>query len=248
MSALLPQYRATWETDAHRDLRKHAAEFLRKECTPNQERWAQKHAVDREFWHKLGDAVHSPIAAHYLNTYANEDQKRRWMPGVVSGQKVLATAMTEPEAGSDLQAIKTTARHDGGHHVVNGSKTFMSNGTHCDLLLIVAKTGKEQGAKGISLIVAETDEHLQDFQRGRVLDKVGQHRQGHPRIVLLRHACPGTQPARARVRPRLLSANEPTHQGAAHHRVIVRGHGRSCPARSDSRRAPDQDDPRTAGQ
>ncbi|OHT77738.1 acyl-CoA dehydrogenase [Mycobacteroides chelonae] len=215
MSALFPAYRASWETDAHRDLRKHAAEFLRKESTPNQERWSAQHQVDREFWNKLGDAgllgldlpeeyggaggdfgfsavvaeelalaqdtatgwgVHSPIVAHYINTYGNTEQKARWMPGIVSGDLVLAIAMTEPGTGSDLQGVRTSAVRDGDHYVINGSKTFISNGTHCDLLVIVAKTDPSQGAKGISLIVAETKD-LPGFERGRVLEKVGQHGQ-----------------------------------------------------------------------
>ncbi len=215
MSALFPSYRASWETDAHRDLRKHAAEFLRKESTPNQERWSAQHQVDREFWNKLGDAgllgldlpeeyggaggdfgfsavvaeelalaqdtatgwgVHSPIVAHYINTYGNTEQKARWMPGIISGDLVLAIAMTEPGTGSDLQGVRTSAVRDGDHYVINGSKTFISNGTHCDLLVIVAKTDPSQGAKGISLIVAETKD-LPGFERGRVLEKVGQHGQ-----------------------------------------------------------------------
>ncbi|OHU31357.1 acyl-CoA dehydrogenase [Mycobacteroides franklinii] len=215
MSALFPSYRASWETDAHRDLRKHAAEFLRKESTPNQERWSAQHQVDREFWNKLGDAgllgldlpeeyggaggdfgfsavvaeelalaqdtatgwgVHSPIVAHYINTYGNTEQKDRWMPGIISGDLVLAIAMTEPGTGSDLQGVRTSAVRDGDHYVINGSKTFISNGTHCDLLVIVAKTDPSQGAKGISLIVAETKD-LPGFERGRVLEKVGQHGQ-----------------------------------------------------------------------
>ncbi|MDV3130205.1 acyl-CoA dehydrogenase family protein [Mycobacterium sp. 21AC1] len=216
MSELFPAYRATWETDQHRELRRHAAEFLRKEATPNQERWARNHQVDREFWNKLGDAgllgldlpeeyggtagdfgysaivgeefalahdsasgwsVHSPIVAHYLNTYGNDDQKRRWLPKVISGELVLAIAMTEPGTGSDLQAVRTTAVRDGDEYVINGSKTFISNGSHCDLLVIVAKTDPTAGAAGVSLIVAETDENLQGFERGRVLEKVGQHGQ-----------------------------------------------------------------------
>ncbi|AKC38694.1 acyl-CoA dehydrogenase [Mycolicibacterium phlei] len=215
MSALFPAYRASWETDAHRDLRKHAAEFLRKESTPNQDRWSAQHQVDREFWNKLGDAgllgldlpeeyggaggdfgfsavvaeelalaqdtatgwgVHSPIVAHYINTYGNTEQKSRWMPGIISGDLVLAIAMTEPGTGSDLQGVRTSAVRDGDHYVINGSKTFISNGTHCDLLVIVAKTDPSQGAKGISLIVAETKD-LPGFERGRVLEKVGQHGQ-----------------------------------------------------------------------
>jgi acyl-CoA dehydrogenase len=216
MSELFPAYRATWESDQHRELRRHAAEFLRKEATPNQERWARNHQVDREFWIKLGDAgllgldlpekyggtggdfgysavvadelalahdsasgwvVHSPIVAHYINTYGNDEQKQRWMPKIISGEAVLAIAMTEPGTGSDLQAVRTSAVREGDEYVINGSKTFISNGTHCDLLVIVAKTDPSQGAAGISLIVAETDENLPGFERGRVLEKVGQHGQ-----------------------------------------------------------------------
>jgi len=216
MSELFPNYRATWETDQHRELRKHAAEFLRKESTPHQERWARNHQVDREFWNKLGDAgllgldlpeefggmagdfgysavvaeqlalahdcasgwaVHSPIVAHYINIYGNDEQRRRWMPKIISGDAVLAIAMTEPGTGSDLQAVRTAAVRDGDDYVINGSKTFISNGTHCDLLVIVAKTDPSQGAGGVSLIVAETDGALTGFERGRVLEKVGQHGQ-----------------------------------------------------------------------
>ncbi len=216
MSELFPTYRASWEKDQHRELRKHAAEFLAKEATPNQERWARAHQVDREYWNKLGDAgllglglperfggsegdfglsaivaeeqtlandtasgwiVHSPIGAHYINTYGTEVQKQRWLPKIISGEAVLAIAMTEPGAGSDLQGIRTTAVRDGSHYVINGSKTFISNGSHCDLLIIVTKTDPAAGAAGISLIVAETDDNLAGFERGRVLEKIGQHGQ-----------------------------------------------------------------------
>ncbi|MGW4368628.1 acyl-CoA dehydrogenase family protein [Nocardia takedensis] len=215
MSQLFPDYRPSWETDAHRELRRHASEFIRKEATPNQDRWARQHAVDREFWNKAGAAgllgldlpeeyggaggdfgmqavvqeelvyahdsafgfsVHSPIVAHYIYAYGDDEQKQRWLPGIISGEKVLAIAMTEPGTGSDLQSVKTTAVRDGADYVVNGSKTFISNGTHCDLLVIVAKTDPGQGAAGTSLIVAEVD-GLPGFERGRVLEKIGQHGQ-----------------------------------------------------------------------
>ncbi|MDV2477070.1 acyl-CoA dehydrogenase [Rhodococcus zopfii] len=124
----------------------------------------------------FGFNIHSTICAPYLTTFGTDEQKERWLPGVTSGATVLAVAMTEPGTGSDLQSIRTTARRDGDHYIVNGSKTFISNGSHCDLLIIVAKTDPARGAKGISLIVAETRD-LAGFERGRVLHKIGQHGQ-----------------------------------------------------------------------
>ncbi|OBB94641.1 acyl-CoA dehydrogenase family protein [Mycobacterium sp. 852002-40037_SCH5390672] len=122
----------------------------------------------------FGFLVHSPIAAHYISSYASEQNKKKWLPDIISGKKVLAIAMTEPETGSDLQAIRTTAIRYGDHYVVDGSKTFISNGTHCDLLLIVAKTGSNGSESGISLLVAEVSDSTPGFRRGRLLEKMGQ--------------------------------------------------------------------------
>lgn len=112
------------------------------------------------------------IVGHYLLHYGTEEQKRRWLPGMASGDIVASIGMTEPGAGSDLQGIKTQARRDGDHYLVNGSKTFNTNGHHADLVMLAVKTAPGQGAKGVSLLMVETRE-LAGFRRGAPLDKIG---------------------------------------------------------------------------
>jgi acyl-CoA dehydrogenase len=120
-----------------------------------------------------GITLQSDVLADYLVAYGSEEQKQQWLPGMVSGEVVAAVAMTEPGAGSDLQGIKTSARLDGNHYVINGSKTYISNGQTADLIIIVAKTNPELGARGVSLFLVEADR--EGFARGRNLDKIGLH-------------------------------------------------------------------------
>ncbi|SFD72421.1 Acyl-CoA dehydrogenase [Actinopolyspora alba] len=123
----------------------------------------------------FGAPVHNDINVPYLSKLATEEQKSRWLPGFCSGETVTAIAMTEPEAGSDLQGIRTTATRDGDEFVINGQKTFISNGINADLVIVVARTDPDAGHEGISLLVVESDRP--GFQRGRNLEKIGQKSQ-----------------------------------------------------------------------
>ena len=120
-----------------------------------------------------GITLQSDIVADYIANYASEEQKQHWLPKMVSGEAITAIAMTEPGTGSDLQAVRTTAIKDGNHYVINGSKTYITNGQSADLIVVVAKTDPNEGAKGISLILVEATRD--GFKRGRNLDKIGQN-------------------------------------------------------------------------
>lgn len=123
----------------------------------------------------FGNAVHSGIVAHYLSNYGSEELKKKWLPRMASGDAVGAIAMTEPGTGSDLQGIRTTAAKEGDDFVINGAKTFISNGYLADLVLTVCKTNPEGGPGAFALILVETDR--EGFARGRNLRKIGQHGQ-----------------------------------------------------------------------
>jgi acyl-CoA dehydrogenase len=129
-----------------------------------------------------GVSVHSDILPGYFLHAGSEAQKRRWLPALVSGEVLGAIAMTEPGAGSDLAGVRTTARRDGDSYVLNGQKTFISNGQSCDMAVVVAKTDPAAGARGVSLFVV--DAGLPGFNRGRKLKKMGLHEQDTSEIFL----------------------------------------------------------------
>ena len=123
----------------------------------------------------LGFFVHNDMIGQYLLRLCTPEQKERWFPGYCGGDLITAIAMTEPGAGSDLQGIRTTAVRDGDYYVLNGQKTFITNGQLADLVIVVARTDPDKGHKGISLLMVERG--MPGFERGRNLDKIGMHAQ-----------------------------------------------------------------------
>lgn len=121
--------------------------------------------------HGPGFVLQNDVMAPYFTTYFNEEQKKRWMPGLISGEIISAIAMTEPGTGSDLGNVKTTAIKNGDHYIVNGAKTFITNGILSDLVIVVAKTDPAETHKGISLLVIERG--MKGFSRGSNLEKIG---------------------------------------------------------------------------
>jgi acyl-CoA dehydrogenase len=138
--------------------------------------FAHEAAIIRAFslggFDSFGAPLHSAIVAPYILHYGTEEQKKKWLPKLASGELVGAIAMTEPGTGSDLQGVKTTAKKSGNGYVLNGAKTFITNGQHANLIVVVAKTDPAAGSKGVSLMVLET-EGAAGFRRGRKLKKLG---------------------------------------------------------------------------
>jgi alkylation response protein AidB-like acyl-CoA dehydrogenase len=125
----------------------------------------------------LGISLHNDTCLPYFLSFANEEQRRRWLPGITSGELITAVAMTEPGAGSDLAGMRTSAKRDGDHYVVNGAKTFITNGINADLVITAVKTGSDPSDRrgGMSLMILERG--MAGFERGRNLDKLGLHSQ-----------------------------------------------------------------------
>jgi alkylation response protein AidB-like acyl-CoA dehydrogenase len=119
--------------------------------------------------------LQNDVVGPYFKTLATKEQKERWLPGIISGETIVAIAMTEPGAGSDLAGIRTSAVRHGDDWILNGSKTFISSGINCDLVVVVARTDPEAGNRGFTLLVVEQD--MEGFTRGRKLDKMGLHSQ-----------------------------------------------------------------------
>jgi acyl-CoA dehydrogenase len=138
--------------------------------------FAHEPVIDREFslagLDAFGGPLHSGIVAPYILRYGTEEQKKRWLPKLATGELIGAIAMSEPGIGSDLQAVRTTAIKKGNGYLLNGSKTFITNGQHANLIIVVAKTDPKERAKGVSLMVVETDD-APGFRRGRRLKKLG---------------------------------------------------------------------------
>ena len=142
----------------------------------------------------LGLTLHNDICLPYFLHLTNEEQKARWLPGICAGELITAVAMTEPGIGSDLASMTTTAIRDGDHYVVNGSKTFITNGINADVVVTAVKTDPAQRHRGMSLLVLERG--MEGFERGRNLDKIGMHAQDTAELFFDDVRVPVDEPAR----------------------------------------------------
>ena len=179
--------------------------------------FAHEAIINRELslagFDSFGAPLHSGIVAPYILHYGTEEQKKRWLPKLATGEMVGAIAMTEPGTGSDLQGVRTTAKKSGNGYVLNGSKTFITNGQHANLIVVVAKTDPKERAKGVSLMVVETDD-APGFRRGRKLAKLGMDFGRHLGIVLRGRAAAGGKSARYRGRAGLCATHDRAAAGA----------------------------------
>ncbi len=130
----------------------------------------------------LGLTLHNDVCLPYLLAYADDEQRERWLPAVAAGERILAIAMTEPDTGSDLAGIRATAVRSGDHYVVNGTKTFITNGINGDIVITAVKTDPSERHRGVSLLVLERG--MEGFERGRNLEKIGQHAQDTAELFL----------------------------------------------------------------
>jgi alkylation response protein AidB-like acyl-CoA dehydrogenase len=216
----------------HEAFREVVQAFIKREVTPNEQRWEEERSVDRQAWLAAGKqsligmlvpeeyggvgtsdfryrcvmmeefarvcatsissgfGLQDDIAIPYIVDLATDEQKARWLPPMAAGECIGAIAMTEPGAGSDLQGIRTTAVRTDDHWVLNGAKTFITNGINADLAIVVARTDPAAGSRGISLLVVERD--MPGFTRGRKLDKIGMHAQDTAELFFDDVAVPAT--------------------------------------------------------
>ncbi len=180
-------------------------------------------------------SVHNDVCCGYLLSYGSPEQKKKWLPRMVSGETVCAIAMTEPGTGSDLQGIRTQAVREGDEFVISGQKTFISNGQMCDLVIVVARTTPEGGSRGMSLILVETDRP--GFRRGKNLEKLGHLSSDTSELFFDEVRVPVTNVAGSG-RRRDGRTDERTTAGTADHRAAfdrrgaegLRSHQRLCPS------------------
>ncbi len=179
----------------------------------------------------LGITLHNDICLPYFLTYCDEAQRERWLPGIASGELITALAMTEPGIGSDLAAMSTRARREGDHYVVDGTKTFITNGINADLVITAVKTDPSERHRGISLLVLERG--MEGFSRGRNLEKIGQHAQDTAELSFAEVRVPAENLLGEEGKGFLLPRLQPA-PGAPVDRGLGRGGGRGG-ARMDAR-------------